>query len=143
MPDLISSPDKSGEITARLEAATAGPWMIAHWSRLTIYMAGSEQPAFGSATKEADADLIAHAPEDIRYLLTELERWRDATWKYMADVSLLERHRDAALALHRKVTVARNTPGLTYSSCAECSDPEEGMSVSWPCATVQALGVTS
>ena len=59
------------EIKARLDAATpvwkdAGEWFHDHRVGYPIHGDGSND--------EADAELIAHAPEDLRFLLAEVER---------------------------------------------------------------------
>lgn len=108
MSDLVS-------ITARLNAATPGPWAIwrdlDHQGFKTVGDADSYAEIVKDGfTEEAnptahvytndDAEFIAHAPSDIGYLLTEEQRWREAAWMYAADVSKLEAQRDAVLALH-------------------------------------------
>lgn len=87
--------DRLAEIRARLDAATPGPWfatpemlaaggshiagrspwvsvpthVIARCSRLA-----SDRKRGPDKAAEANAELIAHAPEDIAYLLAELAR---------------------------------------------------------------------
>ena len=81
-------------IKARLEAATSGEWLVdpEGWeteegmSFLTIYGGGIHGSSAehcvanvsnygqGVMACEADAQLIAHAPTDIRWLLDEVER---------------------------------------------------------------------
>lgn len=94
MSDLVS-------ITARLNAATQGPW---HWDDDRWLMTGNygvvvgvTGPLQGPGEADsvnigtADAEFIAHAPEDIRYLLErvgELEAQRDAVLKLVAECDL-------------------------------------------------------
>jgi hypothetical protein len=54
-------PDRLAEIRARLDAATPGEWPFGEMVRHLL---------------PPDADLIAHAPADIAWLLAEVERLR-------------------------------------------------------------------
>ncbi len=81
-------PDRLAEIHARLDAATPGPWIankrthrngdygwVAEiWGSLNG--GGGALPAVCLANEVSgdDADLIAHAPADISWLLDEVER---------------------------------------------------------------------
>jgi hypothetical protein len=65
--------DRLSEIRARLDKATPGPWMHGvqqgfHWvdtrPDLTVITIADDVPT------DADAELIAHAPGDIRHLLS-------------------------------------------------------------------------
>ncbi|RPD50038.1 hypothetical protein DNI29_04370 [Hymenobacter sediminis] len=64
------------EIRQRLQAATPGPWFVADGLVMAKYEAGINQKI--TADYEAcpvmpeDAELIAHAPSDIQYLLDQL-----------------------------------------------------------------------
>lgn len=128
MSDLTPSPDKSGEITSRVEAATALPWDIFRYrnggGRIHIdekaqperhrdLIADMEPSPDGIVTvyNEGHRELLFHAPEDIRYLLGL---------------------RNAVLELHTP-----RHPDLGKPACNGCWGQV------WPCATVQALGVTS
>ena len=71
--------DRIEEIKARLDAATPGPWpddyvydTIRHIARNCEFESVTD-PDFGW-DRYSDSPLIAHAPDDIAYLLTELER---------------------------------------------------------------------
>ena len=71
--------DRIAQIEARLAAATPGPWRIVYWSpdepevnailaeKQTFVVCANEDPI-----EPADATLIAHAPDDLRYLLDAL-----------------------------------------------------------------------
>lgn len=73
-------------IGARLAAATPGPWIYENGSVIhgvdaddTHYVtdqtgAADDDPPIGSFMFRADAELAAHAPEDLKYLLAERER---------------------------------------------------------------------
>lgn len=198
MSDLTPSPDKSGEITARLEAATPGQWFwsgnvdnhsiqlsahVAGWGTCSIVqfrrsgMQGAEpyfmddkvmmhrarDLAVYAVAKDAltrddprvyrgdivgirnpNAELIAHAHEDITFLLGRVNELEPATnpdslafWK--EDNARLEAQRDAVLALHKP---EYELPTDASSWCIECSRLKEDY-VLWPCATVKALGVTT
>ena len=67
--------DRLAEIRARLEAATPGPWE--HWERPNCCVvheeAGIKWEVVGGGRFE-DHAFIAHAPEDIAWLLGEVER---------------------------------------------------------------------
>lgn len=89
--------DRIAEIRARLEAATPGPWKAdtvknvgenwligcvieagddqrnCHWIVTTDNLRASQCMSGGA---EEDSVFIAHAPEDIKYLLDEIERLR-------------------------------------------------------------------
>lgn len=81
-------PDRLAEIRARLDAATPGPWNVrtnGSWLRpRAVVYRDSNQHAnnvdvcqlIGERREWADADLIAHAPADIAWLLDEVERLR-------------------------------------------------------------------
>ena len=68
--------DRIEEIRQRTEAATPGPWKtVTHeeYSTVDVDEQGGENIAMvGSAI--ADADFIAHAREDVPYLLSEVDR---------------------------------------------------------------------
>ena len=67
-------PDRIAEIRARLDAATPGPWLVRNgWVDLNN-LHGDVIPV---GHNDADADLIAHAPADIAWLLDEVERLRN------------------------------------------------------------------
>lgn len=67
------------EIRARLEAATPGPWSADYWHGDPLQTwavtddAGVKELAVADELTEADALLIAHAPEDLRILLAVAE----------------------------------------------------------------------
>ena len=74
-----SSQDRLTEIRARLDAATPGPWerhpsepwIYVRRGPFTVNIIGTQLRA---AQQHGDADLIAHAPADIAWLLAEVER---------------------------------------------------------------------
>jgi ubiquinone biosynthesis protein UbiJ len=77
-------PDRLAEIRARLDAATPGPWrlikplstasrnVLHNVVRDTIPNHSEEMGEYRG--RWMDADLIAHAPDDIAWLLDEVER---------------------------------------------------------------------
>lgn len=73
----MTTPDTTrlAEIRARLDAATDGPWEATPNDRIL----GQPRPehagerAVAEALLSVDADLIAHAPADLAFLLSELE----------------------------------------------------------------------
>lgn len=96
-PSIAVGPLDLGDIRARLTAATSGPWARGH-DELTV-TAGTwpiaivgvghdditvdyenDEVFFNhvSSSAAADTDLIAHAPEDIKNLLNEVDRLNDA-----------------------------------------------------------------
>lgn len=80
--------DRRAEIEARLAAATPGPWEITGGGEYVSGPGIIVAPDDGGVT-DADANLIAHAPDDLRWLLDALaaaEAWRDAL---AAEVELL------------------------------------------------------
>ncbi len=74
--------DRLAEIRARLDAVTPGPWRALDWSdpplATVVQQRGSgvHWPRIASCGFAPDADLIAHAPADIAWLLDEVERLR-------------------------------------------------------------------
>lgn len=97
-------------LKARLAAATQGPWRRDGNHRAKVRGAdgdtlarvvpeSSDEP--WSATDEANADLIAHAPGDLAALVAEVERLRDLVRHQrgpLFDVGLLTHEEYAALA---------------------------------------------
>lgn len=96
-PSIAVGPLDLGDIRARLTAATSGPWARGH-DELTV-TAGTwpiaivgvghdditvdyenDEVFFNhvSSSATADIDLIAHAPEDIKNLLNEVDRLNNA-----------------------------------------------------------------
>lgn len=91
------------EIEAQLKAATPGPWQWCNWgdaepdgvdADFTLEAPPETRPDWGPDVKypdlpngiltdadrevsRADRDLIANAPADLRYLLDQLQRWRN------------------------------------------------------------------
>ena len=81
--------DRLDEIRARTEAATPGPWRAygntveqektgCHQVVGTEFTGGGYMAYERLTTKDEDATFIAHAREDIPYLLAEIERLRAA-----------------------------------------------------------------
>ena len=71
--------DRLTEIRARLDAATPGPWVVTGQEILTVAVDGQtgwESLVADVWHRDRDADLIAHAPADIAWLLDEVERLR-------------------------------------------------------------------
>jgi hypothetical protein len=83
MTDTNPPADRTAEIRARLQAATPGPWhaddgdfgcvMVGNYGWVTP--AGVNAPEYDVDTPQghADAELIAHAPTDLAYLLARVE----------------------------------------------------------------------
>lgn len=112
------------------EAATAGPWSPAEtetygrllWASGTDYDPSDPTGQTAMQTQELvvqhvdsaeTAEFIAAAREAVPALLESIDR---------------------VLALH----VALNAKDF-WTSCAECSDPQNGMFVPWPCPTYKAI----
>lgn len=79
--------DRLDKIRERLEAATPGPWVRTVNTAETQYLVRSKArtllaeiswggPMPLKAQSKGNAVLIAHAPEDIAYLLAEVDRLR-------------------------------------------------------------------
>lgn len=65
------------EIAARAEAATEGPWSRSRHYKLNIISDATGQIITGHATPNStNAEFIAHAREDIPFLLSEVRRLR-------------------------------------------------------------------
>lgn len=70
--------NRLSEIKARCDVATPGPWEFSEsaaemWTSTGRSIIESTE-GYGLAIKRADADFIAHAREDIPYLLAEIKR---------------------------------------------------------------------
>lgn len=70
-------PDRLAEIRARLDAATPGPWVYPE-DDLTRIQASDGVSVAVITRRIDDADLIAHAPADIAWLLDEVEQLRES-----------------------------------------------------------------
>lgn len=81
-PDVMTLSDRLTQIKAREKAATEGPWKVCPDENtngeLSLVCCGPEGehggPICSDPLTDADADFIAHAREDIPYLLGEVER---------------------------------------------------------------------
>jgi hypothetical protein len=78
------------DIRARLQAATSGPWVIRRYGDDISAIALPDDGSFGGSPcvikadiysdpmvldiSEEDAEFVSHAPEDIQWLLSEVER---------------------------------------------------------------------
>lgn len=80
--DTVVSDERLEEIQARVDAATAGPWMAFvegrdHSSGSSfIRTAGEDIELTGAST--GDLDFIAHARQDLPLLLATIRRLREA-----------------------------------------------------------------
>jgi hypothetical protein len=71
--------DRIAEITARVGAASKGPWASPK-PGIVEDADGNLLAVFGGcAQDEANAALVIHAADDIRYLLNELARMQEAS----------------------------------------------------------------
>lgn len=80
-------------IRARLEAATPGSWnTISSLDRIAIYRAPSGGPSemLGHVNRWPDAAFIAHAPDDVAYLLGELDAAKAENERLRAQVRRTE-----------------------------------------------------
>jgi hypothetical protein len=108
------------EIRARLAAATPGPWRIGSWGACVV--AGPDAVDVATAARQVppgggyfqgeypDAALIAAAPDDLAYLLSEAERLEARAAEHDAEVrrAALE---DAALAAEQEASYQRRDFG--------------------------------
>ena len=76
-------PDRLAEIRSRLDAATPGPWTNdLEWDEVDAIVVPKikyfdpYRACVARVGNPPNADLIAHAPADIAYLLDEVERLR-------------------------------------------------------------------
>lgn len=79
--------DRVEAIKDRLEKATPGPWEVGRQSGEPYVRGdkgGTTVMLFAPCQME-DAELIAHAPEDIRFLLEENKRLREALERIAAE----------------------------------------------------------
>lgn len=90
--------DRLTEIRARLDAATPGPWdtqgpcMSGDGTYGVFADDGAGEPTLALRMSPPDADLVAHAPDDLAWLLAALEseRRHSATLSKRVDRHLLE-----------------------------------------------------
>ena len=74
--------DRLKEIRARLDAATPGPWdtegpcMSGDGTYGVFADDGAGEPTLALRMSPPDADLVAHAPDDLAWLVAEVERLR-------------------------------------------------------------------
>lgn len=71
--------DRLKEIKARCEAATPGPWEVGYSSlggMTVVNVRGSEFPCWKTQIYKDDAEFIAHARQDVPWLVAEVERLR-------------------------------------------------------------------
>lgn len=106
------------EIKSRLAAATPGPWTASQGSdeyndpTEFYYVTSPTDTVFldGGLCEQADADLIAHAPDDIAALVAEVER--------------LQGQLEQAVAAERAAILAQldieEAGGLCFESSARC-----------------------
>lgn len=85
MGELPSEADRLAEIRARIDAATPGPWIYESQADVHGFdgdeihyvtpqdAARDDDPPMTSFYERADAELVAHAPDDLAYLLGELD----------------------------------------------------------------------
>lgn len=87
----MAESDRLGEIADRLAAATPQPWT----ARDGLGHPYVDSPAGALPATEADADLIAHAPADMRWLIECVEVYRGtlamSVKEHIADVAALTR----------------------------------------------------
>jgi hypothetical protein len=161
--DLTSSPDKSGEITARLEYASEGPWrsqmtVDRKWNQLFRKNDDDQEWPIGLIADDDDAEFIAHAPEDIRYLLglrNAALAIHHVEKRYQSSPEAEESYDTAEQVAEEQVAEEQDMPlaDVTFFEvCAECGrieldiqgdwDVRAYKESLWPCATVKALGVT-
>lgn len=85
--------DRNQQIRRRLQAAAPGPWRIQadqfddlHWGTTRGAVIDTSDPEHPNllavaGMRHADADLIAHAPDDIAHLLHQVDQLRRAGWQ--------------------------------------------------------------
>ena len=78
--------DRLDEIQARLDAATPGPWVAMNSGVIAIVTA-SEHQLITRGSLPPDADFIAHAPDDLAWLLERVARLEATVhnWEVWAD----------------------------------------------------------
>ena len=163
-------------IKARLDKAHTewGPWKAKEdsWDGYSVVVIDNgpgvsiiaEQIGQGADGGRGDAEFIAHAPEDIAALISEVERLRaerdgdgdvesGTLWHAQRDVSRLRNELHHIEALRRKaeircesleaqidavrehhIPVDVNLYAATVKECCVCPGP-------WPCPTIRALEV--
>jgi len=116
-------PDRLTEIRARLNAATPGPWRVrANGSfiraRAVVYRDSNQHAnntdvcqLVGERREWADADLIAHAPADIEWLLAENYRLQMSNEIHKEDVAEIYDLRDQVNALW-DIVYEQDVPGV-------------------------------
>ncbi len=142
--DPATAEDRIAEIRARLDAATEGPWIhepseVLHGTEDVRLHYVSDQAAIAdddppmcSFYSRADAEFVAHAREDVPFLLSELEA---------AQARL-----DKVRALHQRCDDGeqgyRPDGGYgTVAPCCETCGSYGEYTEPWPCATARVLGL--
>jgi hypothetical protein len=82
--------DRIKEIEERLEKASPGPWSARHDGSIISSDRRIAYVQNGGIVFIPDAFFIAHAPDDIRYLLAELREWRNSRDGFIAAQEALE-----------------------------------------------------
>lgn len=83
------------EILARLAAATPGPWQEVVRTVVRVESGGRLGAPVGHCDSLRDAELIAHAPDDLRHLLDVIDRYEDALRAIAANDELVAANPDA------------------------------------------------
>lgn len=83
-------PDRLQEIRARLDAATPGPWHVHPVGSIEVRRLDYSGFVVARANHDDDADLIAHAPADLAWLLAEIDALRERVAVLRVEVTDLE-----------------------------------------------------
>jgi len=134
------------EIKLRCEKATPGPWEYDGINNILTVPSGSEEDGYVSPftaylgeLKGKDIKFIAHAREDIPWLLTEVERLYDNLNSSNAKLSLY-RHMVGDLTIEVKRLTAERDVALCYleqrlreiHACKDCkTDCSAGRDCNW------------
>ncbi|MCZ1014039.1 hypothetical protein [Streptomyces noursei] len=97
--------DRLTEIAARVAAATPGPWLQRSDAGIVTDSDGHPLAVFGTSGPHcADAAFIAHAPEDVPWLLEQLEQARGIAVRLEQENARLreEALTDAAVRIERR-----------------------------------------
>lgn len=105
----MTTDDRLAAIRVRAEAATDGPWLqLPPWKTVPTTRSAIISPNGDIADRietEEDAEFVAHAREDVPYLLDEVERLREYIDRmpYPSDMDELRADRDRLAAAVERV----------------------------------------
>lgn len=129
--------DRLKEIRERAEKATPGPWItVAHsWEQTSVFTdaddiqiaaclyQGDEESEESNDQNDRCAEFIAHARDDVPYLLQEVERLNEELWKWkvaLSDERTKTSVKEFMQEQKTRVCCGPKTVGLGDAYCENC-----------------------